>query len=187
MDKYNYVKQPKIIKKLELKGSISKQLKTYSDIANQMNFLLSQSEQESAIKLLTFGLPNREAVWWSYLIVNQADIDKNDIKAHHTLRLVDDWVKAPTEDKRRLAQKSVDALTLFSPIAWVAQAVFMSGGSISPIGQFDVKPDEFACVECAATAIILTKLKSKTPDLEIKKIIRSGLHIAKGGNGKILV
>lgn len=185
MDKYQYEKQPQIIKKLELTGSVSKQLKTFSEITNQLDFLVSQNEQESAIKLLALGLPNREAIWWSYLTVNQADIDKNDIKAHSTLRLIDDWVKVPTEEKRRLAQKSVEALTLFSPIAWVAQAVFMSGGSIAPIGAFEVTPNEFSAVECAATAMILVKAKSEQPDLETKKIIRSGLHIAKGGSGKV--
>jgi len=185
LKKFQYEKLPLIISKLELTGSTKKQLQNYQLITQQLDYLITKEQYDQAIRLLALGLPKQEVVWWSYLTVKQYDQAMNDIKAQNALQFIENWVREPTEEKRRLAEHSVAALTLFSPIAWVAQAIFMSGGSIAPIDQFQVMPDEFACAHCAATAMILVKAKSQIELTDIKRILRVGLHIAMGGNGKV--
>jgi hypothetical protein len=72
-----------------------------------------------------------------------------------TLDAVEKWITAPNEEARRAAWSAGDAFGAGTPAGAAAAAVFMSGGSIGPVGSMEVPPPPGVCGTMVSTAVIL--------------------------------
>jgi hypothetical protein len=184
--KFNTYEIETIINSLECDDAVLTTLHTLeSDLAVLLH-LQSQKNYSEAVKYLAKGLPQREAIWWGFLCSEVIEKDRDDTTTQEALAVIEAWVKAPSESKRRRAGKLGEALEFFTPTSWTATAVFWSGGSITPEGRPEVEAGAQMCGEAIANAIIIAanKLSDDIPQ-NFECFLKQGLHIAMGGNGKI--
>jgi len=185
LKKYHYASLTDNIRHLEIPQTLVNTIFEQNNIIEILNQLLSHNEVEAAVELLAMGLPKREVIWWAFITIKDQCLTDNEIAIQKTTQLIQTWVHEPTEASRHQLKNLSDKLTLFSPMGWVAEAVFYSGGSIAPEGQEEILPDALSSHICAANAIKIFIEKNKLNDKKIHFLIRQGLHIAMGGNGNI--
>ena len=93
--------------------------------------LSASCENNECLIFLAYALPKRCAVWW----LTQCTLAAESIKSqadHPMLALAIDWVRKPTEEKRRSSMQMAEALEMASPAAWAGLAAFWSHGSMGP-------------------------------------------------------
>ncbi len=185
--KFAFAKLNKILNSLECESELLKQLRALdSDLA-----ILKHLEQTAlyprAVKFLAHGLPKREAIWWAYLASEALEKDLDDTSTQSALAVIDAWVRQPTELHRREAGTLGQTLEYYTPTSWAATAVFWSGGSITPEDRPFVEASDEMCAEAVANAIVISahKLTNNLSD-NFTRFLRQGLHIAMGGNGRII-
>src|SRR3990167_572276 len=120
LKKYNTALLPNIIAELEIPSELFDKIQLCPNEMDVFNQLVDAKELDQAVKFLALGLPKREAVWWAYICVEQAEKNIQDPKMQGAFKLINDWVRAPTEELRRAAKKIADVLELYTPISWVA-------------------------------------------------------------------
>src|SRR5438876_187008 len=98
--------------------------------AQALDALVAAKQYVDAVRLLAFGLPKREAVWWACQCARQA-VAAPPPKVAAALASAEKWVKDPTDENRRANQTAAEAAELATPAGCAAMAAFMSGGSIA--------------------------------------------------------
>src|SRR3954463_3078992 len=95
--------------------------------------LLAQAKQfPDAVRLLAFGMPKREAIWWAWSCAQRVADSGAAPGIAGALRAVEAWIKQQSESNRRAAKTASDAAGLSTPGGCAALAVFLSGGSLGP-------------------------------------------------------
>lgn len=102
--------------------------------------LMGNEKQVDAVRCVAVSVPARQAIWWAW--VSARHVVNAEPAAHtaeqearlHLLGLVEEWITAPQDAKRRDAWDAAQALGLDHPVALAAAAVWFSGGSIAPVG-----------------------------------------------------
>jgi hypothetical protein len=117
--------------------------------------LMGQELYHDAIRLLAFGLPKREAVWWAYYCAKQAYGDTAPPPVEAVLAATETWVREPTDPNRRAAFDLAEKAGFDNPASCAAMAAFFSGGSISPEGQPEVQDQANVTPKAASGGIIL--------------------------------
>lgn len=174
-----------IYDELDLNPQLAEQVKTYTNELQALHCLLEHQQFDAAIHLLAFGLPIREAIWWAYVCIEEFESQKDDILVQNCLKSISRFVHEPSEDARYHAEACADALSLYSASSWAAMAVFYSGDNIAPADKPAVVPTEFMAGQAVANAIIINASAAPCRNTYLRHCIKSGLHIAMGGNGKI--
>lgn len=77
--------------------------------------------------------PARKAVWWACRCTRD-HLDNSDEPYRQAHTAAEAWVRKPSEDIRRQAEKEAEAGHYNTPASWTAAAAFWSGGSIAPAG-----------------------------------------------------
>lgn len=186
LTKFNHDKLTKIIQALEVDDELTATLEDKID-TDILECLIEKKEYVAAVQFLAHGLPKREAIWWSYLCANNAEAEKRktDEKTDATLQVTHDWVHKPSETLRKQANVHAESLDLYTPASWSAMAVYWSGGSIAPENQEPVEPSEFMAGEAVTNAIQMAASLSNDASTTYQDYLKKGLHIAKGGSGRI--
>ncbi len=141
-----------------------------------------------AISFLAHALPMRESIYWAYLTTNFLAAKFTD-KELAVLKTVKDWFSSPDETTRRQNGKLAEDLKLKSGPAWLAEAVFWSGGSILPPESPATEAPPFlyakAVIGAISLSIALNEEDEKTLIANYIHSLKIGFNLAQGGNGNI--
>lgn len=150
-------------------------------------FQLEQNQLiEDAIKFLAHALPKRLAVWWVCLVAESVTERNTASLDYQAFIAAEHWVKNPTEENRRTAEK-IAAKTLFSSAAsWAATAAFWCTGSLASADMPMVAAPPYLYAHAVYGGIGLAAV-TPTPDEYQEKMrhyFQLGLALAQGESGK---
>jgi hypothetical protein len=151
-----------------------------------LDVLIENSHFMDAIRLIAFGLPKREAVWWSCLCVREMLTPDAPPEILEVLKASEAWVYKPTEEARRGAMVKAERAGFDKAASWTAIGAFWSGGSMAPPNVPEVPPGETLTAKAASGAILLAAVQ-REPERATERhrqFLEDGIDIAKGGTGK---
>lgn len=186
LKKFNIDNYDNIVPELELDKKFSEIINRCTSDAETLSTLIHAKLYFPAVKLLTLGLPTREAIWWGYLCCHDLEAESGVLATQNALSTVSQWVHVPSEKLRLQAKALADHLELYTASSWACMSVYWSGGSIAPKEKPIVEPAEFMCGHAISNGIFLAANESEDTISAFSKYIKIGLHIAMGGNGKML-
>jgi hypothetical protein len=108
-----------------------------------------------ALRFQAHWLPKREAVAWA-LACMQDDGGELTAGDRMALEATARWLDDPQDTTRRDAGAAAEALQHGTPAAWVATAVFWSGGSIASPELPAVPPAEHLCGTAVSAALLMS-------------------------------
>ena len=154
--------------------------------AEFFQILLDNGHYHDAITFLAHAIPAREAVWWACLCARY-HLDNSDEQYQQALTAAETWVRKPTEENRRSAEKEAEAGNYDSPASWAAAAAFWSGGSIAPVDEPAMEPSAHLYAHAVAGAIVMSAGLGMPAEKDVKKryqnYLKHGINVANGGNG----
>jgi hypothetical protein len=147
--------------------------------------LTASKLHRDAVQFLARALPKREAVWWSCLCTRDTIPDPGPKQLTAAIQAAEAWVYRPTEENRRKAQQTAEAIEDPHAARWSAMGAFWSGGSVAPPDAPEVKPAEDLTAKAVAGAILMaaTEEPMETDD-RFKRFLDYGADIANGGTGR---
>jgi hypothetical protein len=152
-----------------------------SEAAQPSAFVATLQNHElttQAISFLSYALPEREAVWWACMCVLHTAASPMEAQQHRALALAQDWVRKPTEEKRRQGSVAAREAGYSSAAAFAARAVFAS--------RLD-DPSSLCAgrrVEGAVRRAAGSDGSGRT-QARLHRFIASALEIGKGGAGRL--
>ena len=178
-----------IIKNYQLSEELAQQIQP--DMAPD-EFLQLTADRElytDAVAFMAHALPLRESIYWAFLTVSFLKDKFTDEISARIPGTVEAWFKSSDEANRRICGELADALQLKNGPAWLAEAVFWSGGSISSPKDPETQPPAFLYAKAVFGAVCLSiSLDEEDPSVikaNFKKALRIAFNIAQGGDGKI--
>ena len=144
---------------------------------------LYQNEQwQEVVVFLCHSLFAKETIWWGYRCVSTIK-ETLPLDEQKSLPVIYQWLTDSTEAHRRLAELEVKKRGLDNAIGWLAQAVFWSGGSITPLNGPESPAPPYLYSHAVAGAICLATLlpDGQNGEQRYKQFIDLGLTIAAGG------
>ena len=99
--------------------------------------LLKEQHFGSAVTFLAHSFQKSVAVAWCYDCLGDLPVTWSQQELQ-VLGRVESWLREPSQERRRQHGDDLNSLGVKSPVAWLGQAVFWSGGSITPDGTPDV-------------------------------------------------
>lgn len=137
-----------------------------------LEFLLHEGLMEDSISLIAYGLPRREAVWWSLSCVEKITEDDPPAPIAEAIAAARTWVDDPTDEHRRAAMKAADEATYETPAGCLALSVFFTEGSMAPADCPVVPVGEGFCARTVtATVHMCSLLQGPSPE-DIEKAAR---------------
>jgi hypothetical protein len=125
---------------------------------------LREKDLAVAVRYLGFALPRLEAVSWAAHLLDGWSRSKPPCEAQRqALDSVCRWLEEPTDEYRRAAHEAGERARADSPERMLADAVFMSGGSISQPDLPAVQPPQHACGGFAAVAVLAGAYGTPSP------------------------
>lgn len=151
-----------------------------------LDLLLKHGHLPDAIRLLAFGLPKREAVWWACQCVRDCLPPDAPPKLLEAVKAAEDWVKKPTEENRWAAKDPGERAGYDKAAAWPALGAFWSGGSMVPAHLPAMAPGPTFTGMAVSGAVLLGAVQRDPANaMELyKRYIDMGIDIANGGTGK---
>ena len=152
------------------------------DLINQM---AKEKRFNDVVTYLCHSLQGMEAIWWGYLCVRQ-EVDSLSEMQKKTLSVVNRWLHEPVEIHRRLAEIAAKRVELDNACGWLAQAVFWSGGSITPLNGPESPAPPYLYAHAVAGSICLAAVlpDGQHGEKRYKQFINIGINIADGGDGR---
>ncbi|HZF33510.1 MAG TPA: hypothetical protein VE914_06895 [Candidatus Angelobacter sp.] len=151
-----------------------------------LDLLMEHGHLVDAIKLLSFGLPKREAVWWGAQCVRSSLPADAPAKSSEALKAAEAWVYKPTEENRWAAKDTAERAGMDKPAGWPGMGAFWSGGSMVAAHLPQMLPGPAFTANAVSGAILMAAaLDDPQRIMELYKLsIEDGIDIAKGGTGK---
>jgi hypothetical protein len=148
--------------------------------------LLENGHFADAIRLLSFALPKREAVWWSCQCVRECLAGDASPQALAAVKAAEEWVRKPTEENRWAAKEPGELVGFDKAAAWTAMGAFWSGGSMVPAHLPAMAPGPTFSGMAVSGAILLAAAQNEPERAmdRFKQFIGYGVDIANGGTGK---
>lgn len=106
-----------------------------------------------AIEFLAHGLPNYLGLEWAYMCINNHG--EFDLKQGALLKRIREWLDEPDETIRRIIGAKGEEMGFDNPLGWLALAVFLSGGSITPEEAPETLPPQNVRAHMTSGTIIL--------------------------------
>ncbi|UYM14857.1 DUF6931 family protein [Endozoicomonas euniceicola] len=150
-----------------------------------INQLYDGKQWQELVVFLCHSLFVREVIWWGYCCIKTVQ-DTLPAEQQQSLKVVYQWLTDNTEPHRRLAEIEVKKIGLDNACGWLAQAVFWSGGSITPLNAPESPAPAYLYSHAVAGAISLAALlpDGKQGEKRYKQFIKQGINIAAGGSGR---
>jgi len=137
-----------------------------------------------ATRFLAYGLPKRQATWWSCLCVRNVPLCFSDQISAEALTSAETWVKDPSEINREAALAAGRKHSFEmpgAPAAWAAMAAGWSGGAAATTDEYVPAPPEHLTAHAASGAIILAATAEPDQAKEMyRKFLETGVQIAQG-------
>lgn len=144
--------------------------------------LLERDEMSMAVGFLGHALPRLEAVAWAaHLLHEWSRSVEPSLVEQQALDSVQRWVEEPTEEYRRAAFAAGEKAGPRSPERLLAQAAFMSGGSISEPDLPAVQPPQHVCGRLVSGAVLLAAYRTADPKLALSAACGAGEKVAAKG------
>ena len=174
-----------ILKRYQQDKSLRSLVDTETTPVDLLNALERKKRFYELVTFICHSLQSMESIWWGYLCVCQVKNDLPDIQ-QKTLDVVKCWLHEPVEAHRRLAEVAVKRVELDNACGWLAQAVFWSGGSITPVNAPESPAPPYLYSHAVAGAICLAAVlpDGRYGEKRYRQFIESGIKIADGGDGR---
>lgn len=179
---------PLVLERCELTADSNAGLGGCRSVSEALHRLIEQNSLLEATRLLAYGLPKREAVWWCCMCAAHTappQLPEPDRKAADLAR---EWVRKQTDDVRRAAMAEAKRAGFRTPEAWAAAAAFFCGDSLTAPDLPKVPPVAHLPGLAVAGAVVLASVRDH-PERQAARLTRfldSGRHIAGGGAGHLL-
>jgi len=132
-----------------------------------------------AVRYLGHALPRLEAVAWAaHLLEIWSQASVPGIAERQALDCAIRWVEEPSEEYRRAAGEAARRAADTSAERFLADAVFMSGGSISKPDLPPVQPPQQACGGLASSAVIIAAYRMADPKMSLAEASDMGEKVA---------
>src|SRR5436305_3569062 len=92
-----------------------------------LDLLTENGHYPDAVRVLAYGLPKREAVWWACQCVRAAGGTDLPPKAADAVRVAEKWVADPSDANRTAALAAAEAADFTTPAGAAALAAYWSG------------------------------------------------------------
>lgn len=139
---------------LDLSSDVQ-QLADETESAEELIQQLVEREQYlDALRLRGYTLSNREAVWWGCSSIQDELDGQLEPEQDRALRVALEWVKDPSEQRRRDAEKASNDVQNQGAGGLMALSAFWSEGSIGPEDGPEVPPDERLVCQGVAGALM---------------------------------
>ena len=174
-----------ICKNVDLEKDSLPLVKPGETLSGVIQGLLQVHAFKDVIGVIAQSLPAREAVYWASLCVKDVLGDKPDTDDSNAIRAAEQWMIKPNEDDRYLSLQMAEKLEYATAASWVANAVFWSGGSITPRGDAKVEAPDGIFGKAITGAVMLASVDEdpkKVQNLQ-QRFIKRGINIAQGGKG----
>lgn len=151
------------------------------DVPHLLADLLKREQYEAAIAFLSHALQVPFALAWGYFCLVHAHIQWNE-KESELIQCAQRWLQKPDEKHRRLHESSLEQTGVSSPAGWLSQAIFWSGGSITPEGSPEVSPQPFLLGHALSGAIQLAALAESGQHSQVlyPLFIKTGIRVVEG-------
>lgn len=141
--------------------------------------LVAGGKHADAIGFLAHALPRYEAVQWATRVMAALKPNsERDIEEVRAFDLAHQWLRDPGEPLRRACQAQVARMEDPSPEKFLLQAIFMSGGSITPEDLPPVHPAPDITAKMAGAAILLTALNRPDSSVAMTQALEDGEKLA---------
>jgi len=141
--------------------------------------LTSDEEFEKAVGFCAYLLPRREAVFWGCQAIRKF-IPKRTLDEEEGIRVAEDWVKAPDEERRKTAFELGVRHSFKLATTHLAQAAGSAGHTFHIEGSdpIPIRPDQTA--RCVRSAILIAACRlsfDERPQL-MRSCLEDGARIA---------
>ncbi len=147
--------------------------------------LVAKGHFPDAVRVLAYGLPKREAVWWACQTVRALAGPGLGPPAQAALKAAETWVADPSDDHRKACLAAGQAADFATPAGCAALAAYWSGGTHAPPDAKVTPPPEDWTSHAVAGAVMvacaLPPDPAKTPE-KYKKALDLGVQIGSGAN-----
>lgn len=149
-----------------------------------LDLLIQQQHYIDAVRLLAYGLPKQEAVWWACLCARSVAGPNLPPKVAAALQAAEQWAGDPSEGHRRAALPAAEAAELATPAGSAAAAAFWSGGSLGPPNVPVIPPGEYLTAHGVAGAVMLAAVQSEPAKAaeKYRRFVELGIDVANGTN-----
>ncbi|HEV3022675.1 MAG TPA: hypothetical protein VGX76_09405 [Pirellulales bacterium] len=120
-----------------------------------LDLLIEKKHYPDAVRFLAHSMPKRETIWWACLCSRPETGAVVPAPVVAAQKAAEDWVAAPSDDKRRAAHVAAQAAGVGTPSGLTCEAVFFSEGSLGPAEFQAVPAPEHVAATTAANAIII--------------------------------
>jgi hypothetical protein len=131
--------------------------------AAYLDSLEKQQLYQDALKFLAHKMPVDTAVKWACACVRELSSPERKAQKNEPLEASEQWTKAPGDQTRWAAKKAADNSDMRGPAKLIANAVFLSGGSIAGPGAPETNPPPHAAQKLIAGSVQIAVV-SYTPE-----------------------
>jgi hypothetical protein len=149
-----------------------------------LDLVIEKGHLHDAVKVLAYGLPKREAVWWAIQCVRAVAGASPPPKVAAALQAAEKWVTNPTDDSRKACLPAAEAAEYATPAGCTALAAYWSGGSYGPPDAKLTPPAEDWTHHVVSGAVLIAAVlpePEKGPD-KLKKFLDLGMQVGSGAN-----
>ena len=139
----------------------------------------AEEDWEAAVSFCAYLLPRREAVWWGCRSV-RAIIPTRTPDEEAAIRIAEDWVREPQEERRVAALDLGIRHSNRLPATWLALAAGWSGGSMNPgvEGSPQVQPYQTSRAVRAALLIAGCRVGMEEKAGVFRRCVEDGARLA---------
>ena len=143
--------------------------------------LLAEQYFGSAVAFLSHCLQKSVAITWCYDCLSDLPVTWSEQEIQ-VLGRVASWLREPSQDRRRQHSNDLNSLGVMSPVAWLGQAVFWSGGSITAQDTPDVSAAPGLFGQAVSGAVQLAGLVNDARDSSelYPRFISLGIDLVSG-------
>lgn len=147
-----------------------------------LDALVQRNDHESAVRVIAHLLTKPAALWWAGLCLWQATRPNPAPAVDEVLRVVLLWLREPSEEHRRAAQRVAEtAGGAETPAGILALGVAFSSGSMSEPDLPIVPPPETLSARMVSGCVLLSAGLGERAEL-MRHFVRWGLDVADGKN-----
>ncbi|HEY1376810.1 MAG TPA: hypothetical protein VGF55_08440 [Gemmataceae bacterium] len=149
-----------------------------------LDLLIEKGQLTDAIRVLAYGLPKPEAVWWACQCVRGLSGSPLPPPALAAVQAAEKWAADPSDDNRRACLKAGEAADFTTAAGCTALAAYWSGGTHAPPDAKLDPPAEDWTHHAAAGAVMMAALfpdPTKAPE-RFKKALDLGVQVGSGAN-----
>ncbi|MEZ5749059.1 MAG: hypothetical protein R3D83_03960 [Caenibius sp.] len=139
--------------------------------------MVDAGQLQQAVGFIAHALPRYDCIAWAV----RALIETNLVERHDPLILgVLRWMDDPGDNSRRAAGQLADETDSDSPQKLLAQAVFLSGGSLVSEDLPAIQPQGDLCAKLVSAALLVAAFDRDDPETLLHTILKLGETIARG-------